>query len=175
MTVIFLPIIKTVLQSSTSVVRFMVTQLSAKQKISCLGQGLKERKTKKRYVCTKNPRQQSDLSKQLGLKPGRTTAPCAAPEGTHQPAECRNFCYLRVHEEPWKSARSLWTTGLTGLGSALRFLLLWPKQLSSLEVSGSTLSSETWASSHSRTDLHAVPERPLGDMSCDRVWTRLQR
>lgn len=37
-------------------VRFMVTQLSAKQKISCLGQGLKGRKTKKRYVCTKNPR-----------------------------------------------------------------------------------------------------------------------
>lgn len=100
MTVIFLPIIKTVLQSSASMARFMVTQLSAKQKISCLGQGLKERKTKKRYVCTENPRQQPDLSKQLGLKPGRTTAPCAAPEGTHQPAECRNFCYLWVHEEP---------------------------------------------------------------------------
>lgn len=42
----------------------------------------------------------------------------------------------------------------------------------SLEVSGPTLSSETWVSSHSRTDLHAVPERPLGDMSCGRVRTR---
>lgn len=127
MTVLFLPIIKTVFQSSASMVRFMVTQLSAKQKISCLGQGLKERKTKNTYVCTKNPGEQPDLYRQLGLsepqQPGRTTAPCAAPEGTHQPAKC----YLRAHEEPWKSASSLRTTGLTGLGSALRFLLLWPK------------------------------------------------
>lgn len=88
MTVIFLPIIKTVLQNSASMVRFMVTQLSAKQKISCLGEGLKERKTKNRYVCTKNPRQQPDLYRQLGLKPDRTTASCAAPEGTHEPAKC---------------------------------------------------------------------------------------
>lgn len=88
MTIIFLPIIKTVLQSSASMVRFTVMQLSAKQKISGLGQGLKERKTRNRYVCTKNLGQQPDLYRLLGLKPGRTTAPCAAPEGTHQPAKC---------------------------------------------------------------------------------------
>lgn len=112
MTVIFLPIINTVLQSSASMVRFMVTQLSAKQKISCLGQGLKERKTKNSYVCTKNPGEQPELYRQLGLsepqQPGRTTARCAAPEGTHQPAKCMKelllspctWRTLKISQEP---------------------------------------------------------------------------